>query len=728
MAPHYLYVPLTRMNFVAAIDAEVLAPSGFFMNPSYHKDFTEHVPGNIIATSCPSHPSESLGEPGQNDGLSPTGEDKTAGWVDDSENLHFPLIAKIELPKLTGVKAVERDPKGEWKPKAIKEIDTSKNTLFFLPFPVPVTALHRVFCPGAECVEALKIDPFLGDRELEFEIEEAPEPLKDFPCQVSDLSKKHLTKGVDLERLERCFSLLGGTVMLAEATRVQDWEKDCTGYVETLVAIDRIISNSAGYSGKKDKLSDARDFDELKDRSPDLGDPLQTMVNLALKGVIDSEEPKFEGSPEDEKDTAIKKANEYTLSLLILECMKGRGDTIAPIEIINDVISVISTVATSPDTSPENKEALETIVRGLELVFEISKGNNSSVKLFQENSKDWFAVRMACLFVLRPNSAKALRWPVDQRPGDAKLTDFLGGLFLVGLYQGFNLLPRDVKNRWKSIVELSLMPISGFRNKNTKPVDSFKWDSERGLIKLNYSLKYDKTVIPPLSREYELKELIVELGYRCIDSQNAGNITEREKMVFISLAKELRLWLGPDYTDAVPDYRKIVGDLEGVPVESVPRELLTILLKEKGVSIPVAKDKSSGKTDKSILRPTIDSRFRQVGKRLEAESPSDTLKFNRLGMQLAKKILDTSEKHLTKPQLKNVEEVLVIQLTSFDMRGLSLYDSPILRSWIFLADYVTSDLCKQLKKKSVDDLSDELENEAHHIIKLAKDLYGDDFV
>jgi hypothetical protein len=726
--PSMLYLPMTRMNLVAAVDAQILAPAGFFMKRRYYEDLTALIPDCIVATSLPSH------QPGEE-------------WVDDTEILNFPVIVEVELTKLSGIKIIERL-EGVLKSKSCKAGDLETNVMCVVPFPIPVMAIQRVLCPGLETASALSSDPMLKDRDLGFEIcstDTGPMPL---PINLFEPGLKlPKLKGYDLDLLEKGFSVLGGTAMLAEATRSQEWNTANRKAIQSLVSIDHIVSNAAGLMGSKTDLVEQRNFDVFQSAFSigiDNEDPVIAMSELALVNMkSNAEESSFSSEPalnitDEMIDQARDQINGICHSILIRECIIGHPDRISAQDIIKNTMSKLDDLTSN--VSSHFQDVVQRVSKGLGLVLEITNGLQSVDSLFNRKTAWATAIRAACIFVLRPEPGKAMRWPRDQRPGKATVSDYLSGLFLTGLYSGFTRLPRSVKDSWKEIVDLSLMQVAGSLKKNVRPVEECSWKFIKGGLNGHLSIDYSGKGSISFDSELSIKSLLTSFIDRNYQQIQENAVGEKEKLILISLARYFKLWncIKAEYelgkVTREWEIEKIADELGRVDIDSIPDELLYLVTDSVGgpnLPADINRSESSIPVDDISLRGRIRSRIEKLQQNLHVDQGAAITTLHNTGISIARdliRIMD-SEGVLSAAQIKKVEQTLIYSLFDYeDVQIDSPYDYQRARTWIYLADFVQSDLGRSLKKQDEASPASDLLLMASELMEIATKLLGEEFV
>ena len=152
------YLPMTSMNFIAAMNAYVLSPAQFYINRKYYFDITKFFPNHIMAFKDPRHVS---------------GET----WNDDDEKINFPVIVEIEIeiPSGTDIERVICEG-GKLTLSCLHDkIKAGDDILLLLPFAIPLSSIKQVFTPGEKTMNRLKDDPYLEEIEIGFEISLLPD-------------------------------------------------------------------------------------------------------------------------------------------------------------------------------------------------------------------------------------------------------------------------------------------------------------------------------------------------------------------------------------------------------------------------------------------------------------------------------------------------------------------------------------------------------------------------
>jgi hypothetical protein len=721
---HSLYIPMSRMNFVAAVDAQILAAAGFFMRRRFFEDFTAAVHDCIIATSKPCH--------------SP---DMDWNDVDETEML-FPVIVKASLPRLTGVKTIQIDGKSV-KPRACKVDDLKVNAICLVSFPLPLIAIEEVICPGPRTVRSLVNDPMLKDREFDFNVVSSENSSSYLTGDFGSVVGKIRVKGLNLDHLDMSFSAIGGCALMAEAAKRQDWNKEYLHVDQVLSCIDLVIANAAGLLSKK-KMIEPLIFEKPSDGKEDQNTDASGLVSLGklmLNNIGEEAVQKLVEAGDlenelvvDEKRT-LKLANDICFSILIRECMLAHPDEKTAVDIINaTVVKLKDLKKVQADHLPE---IIDRLSKGLNLIIGIANGEDSVDVLFTRKTAWAPSVRAAGMLALRPNSNEAMNWPLEQRPGRASVDDYLRGMLLVGLYTGFTRLARSVKDDWQVIPDLVLMQVSGILSKPIIPVAESIWKMGGGIITGEKRLRYGDQYNASLGMSIRIGSIVTKYIDKSFMKIQDGTLSYQDHYILSSLARILDLW---DSTEVKRKQGKlslvwkldsIVNALPEAEIETLPEDILSMIFHRIGMEFPIEMA-----NDSSIQWGNDRHRFERISRYLDVlqietknVSEEEVQIFFRKGISLTKELLRLLKvgQEISTAQKKKIEELLVNStLGNTDLIGPieNNYDTP--REWVFIADTLIEMTAKKTKKAQ-DALSGLVTN-SRELTQFATKIFGDEYV
>ncbi|MFC1829030.1 hypothetical protein ACFL0O_05405 [Thermodesulfobacteriota bacterium] len=526
------YLPMTRMNLVASIDAFILAPAGFFMRRKYYDDITKIFPNHIIAFSKPTHISKE--------------------WMDDDSLLNFPLIVEIKLSNFTGISAVFLD-NGSINTCNLKKSSKLKpDTLILMKHPLAISRIEAVWTPGDKTRKALINDPVVKNYNLKFPVNTfTDEP--EFSSILDLLSREgvagiKIPKGTDIKRLDCLFSVAGGAAALGKATWQEIWTPGHSFSTHVLSCIDSIISETDYLKVKRTPFQGIRNFKNLDGFKKNIPVDIRSIAylgELSIRNIFENHALKImsENIPEIERDVIssqgyLVKADQLAMSVLLRECISVLPDELSPGEIIFRTIEQLYSFGAS---NFEINDQLKRICKGMEIVINVIDGVESVETLFSRSTLWARSIRAAAIFSLRSEIPEILNWPFGERPGKADIEDYFRGVFLAGLYTGFTRLPSSVKKDWSAVIEVPVNRIPVRGSKKNKPTETGRWEIANGVLKGKFSLIYPDDNTISVKSSFKISSIIQHFIDEVYPRLKNGVETYKEKRVLGLIANQTNL-------------------------------------------------------------------------------------------------------------------------------------------------------------------------------------------
>lgn len=438
-----VYIPLTRMNFVAFVDAGFFAAPAFLKCRQRYDDVLCAAENALVGFETPVHDS--------------------VGWVDSDETMNFPVIAQVSIPRSW----IARD-HDAGMPKKSKRHGPSISPLAIRRI-VPIERLVQVLVPGPATVQLLREDPFLENL-----------PVKIIPTSEVDGAALALVipavdgggASCDQQRLEhelRCVAALALCTTVAESA---DWQDQWTRFsnVEPFVAagLQFLTSRSVSTAPPAESWLPAGDrfFSDILDDSSDaevLTRRLQNVPSASLREL-------------DEGVTVV------VGRILMDEGISG-GSIETSMARLRDLLQRISS------ERPAYGAAIDRIERGLELAERIATGVRSPEEMFNQKTEWAHSVRTCGLMLLRSDVQGVTTWPCEEKPNGALVQDLLLVGILTGLYVGFTKLPRLVKAKFASLLNSVGDPVDGSVEASRELASTV---DDRGLWKLAYAASHGR--------------------------------------------------------------------------------------------------------------------------------------------------------------------------------------------------------------------------------------------
>jgi hypothetical protein len=219
------YIPFTRMNFVAFVDAGLFAAPGFLKSRQRYQDVLCTAEDVLVGFDAAVHDS--------------------GGWVDGEDVMNFPVIAEVSIPSswiLAPAGATKKTRGGA--SAAPKSLGIRR--------PVPIERLVQVHTPGPITAQLLLEDPFLEEVSLKVVPTAAVQAVA-FALLLPSVPASGATfPTAQVEKELRCIAAIA---TCATAVQVTDWDNPWRRLHLTRIFLNSAVSflSSRVYSSTQDE-------------------------------------------------------------------------------------------------------------------------------------------------------------------------------------------------------------------------------------------------------------------------------------------------------------------------------------------------------------------------------------------------------------------------------------------------------------------------------------------
>jgi hypothetical protein len=400
-----VFIPLTRMNFVAFVDAGLFAAPQFLKSRQCYQDVLCAAEDVLVGFDAAVHDS--------------------SGWADSEDVMNFPVIAEMSIP--SSWISAHTGPTKKTRGRA-----SADPKCFGIRRPVPIERLVQVHTPGPITAQLLVEDPFLE----EVSVKVVPSPSVQAVAfalllpSVSAAEAKFPTAQV--ERELRCIAAIA---TCATAVQVTDWDNPWRRlhltrlFLHSAVSFltSRVSSSTRddqhwlprGEEFLSDLLDETSDFEFLKRR-------LQNEPSSSLR----------------ELDEAVI----VTLGRILMGQANNGGSIETAISELRVQLQRVSS------EHPAYANPIDRFERGFDLAEKISAGIRLPEELFNAKTEWAHSVRAVGILLLRNDVPGLTEWQKSERPTGALSEDLFTACLLAGLYVGFTRLPRSIKRQFSSLL------------------------------------------------------------------------------------------------------------------------------------------------------------------------------------------------------------------------------------------------------------------------------------
>jgi hypothetical protein len=404
-----VFIPLTRMNFVAFVDAGLIAAPRFLRSRQHYEDVLSQAEDVLVGFAAPVHDS--------------------GGWVDTEDVMNFPVVVQVAVPGSWIADSGRVDGK---KSKRMRGSATAKPLC--IRRSIPLDRLIRVHTPGPITAELLKEDPFLENTGVKV----AATPQVQNTALSLLISSLNTPESVfPTTRLEQELRCVAAIAACATAIQGSNWDD---AWRRFRIA-EPFVTSSFGYLTNRTTDSTDRRISWLPKAERFFSDLLDSASDTEVIRRCLRDTP---SSSLQELDYAVIVA----LGRVLMN-EGARGSSVQTS--ITKVRELLNSVA-SPDSALI--PAIDRIRKGLELAESIATGVRNPEDLFNPKTEWAHSVRACGVLLLRDDISALTCWKRSEKPNGALTEDLYLACVFAGLHVGYTRLPRAVKGQFSSLLYL----------------------------------------------------------------------------------------------------------------------------------------------------------------------------------------------------------------------------------------------------------------------------------
>ena len=718
-----IYIPMTRMNFVAAIDANVIAPSGFFKRRKFYEDKTGVFEQVILGSNELVHFDTEQWNAIQNLDSSSVDEDI------NEISLNFPIILKVKVNQKKLKKLSKR--KLGYKSTSWNKQDSVSSQIVVVDCLLPISAIDSITVPSNEALNALHEDPFFKDIAGEFSIHvhegkldqsELLEEVFDHQDQVN------FTSQIDLDKVDEYYSLVGGLMMLLETAQVQTWQ-GAHGYSSQILDLVVQFINKASYqkngAGGKNSL-DCNLIDCFADNRNE-ENRIHPLIDFILRDRMDEED-----SIESE---SLMERDEIFFSDLLRSCIETNPKEVSPRCVIEYAFDQYSSRKSACLEESRIKD-------GFQFLLDVLDGKQAVNKMIQPYNRDWArSLRCMMMFGLRHKPNNILSWDYEKKPIHADVLDLYYTAFLSGLYNGATRLPGPIKQRWKGLIDASLERIS--ENKKQLPFkNEVVWTVENYSLHAECCIQVGKTTKIRYTKNILFTELIDKFVQKAHEDISNNKAVEAKRVIAL-LANQCgmhdlsfkRITIPEINEDSQDGQFKISGvNLDLIRSEwdyvaildrlahevkqfDLPNEIVHLICSYLGQSTCIIEDKPMDKSQ--LFKNQLDKYLVEIDKKINTEQGS-IVGIHQKGIKIIRELLSifADNKFLIPGNVKIIKSLIFYFILENDVIS-EVYDDDLglIDDWL-----LTTKSIANLKLEADQDLAQQMNLLKIEAVALEEDL------